>query len=150
MTNIFSTGMLTVQAWISVDNPELYEKIKTETYAEASIGPFVIEEEGRKYKFWPYVPKYLDDEKYKDFVMFTQKFMNTCHNSLNTGNRISGLEKIARVGYFNDVDRIEYPLLDYLKDEFNFEITPNFVEYLHYMYNMPDAKSVKEENDADV
>lgn len=150
VTNIFSTGMLTVQAWISVDNPELYEKIKTETYAEASIGPFVIEEEGRKYKFWPYVPKYLDDEKYKDFVMFTQKFMNTCHNSLNTGNRISGLEKIARVGYFNDVDRIEYPLLDYLKDEFNFEITPNFVEYLHYMYNMPDAKSIKEENDADV
>ena len=64
--------------------------------------------------------------------------MNTCHTSLETGNRIGVLEKIARIGNFNDLDKIESPLVDYIHEEYNFEVTPNFDEFLYYMYYKPE------------
>ena len=70
-----------------------------------------------------------------------EDFLNTCQDSLSTGNRIGQLEKIARVGNFNNIDLIENPLLDYYKEQFSFEITPNLMEYLTYLYYIPEMRN---------
>lgn len=138
ITHINKTGNVVVQAWISMDNSEIYQVIKNETYAENTLGPFIYADEGRKYKFGTYYPKYLDDENYSNFVMFTQDVLNTCHTSLETGNRIGVLEKIARIGNFNYIDKLETPLIDYYKNEYNYEVTPNLDDFLYYMYYKPE------------
>ena len=138
ITHINKTGNVVVQAWISMDNSETYQIIKNETYAENTLGPFIYADEGRKYKFGTYYPKYLDDENYSNFVMFTQDVLNTCHTSLETGNRIGVLEKIARIGNFNYIDKLETPLIDYYKNEYNYEVTPNLDDFLYYMYYKPE------------
>lgn len=138
ITHINKTGNVVVQAWISMDNTEIYQVIKNETYAENTLGPFIYADEGRKYKFGTYYPKYLDDENYSNFVMFTQDVLNTCHTSLETGNRIGVLEKIARIGNFNYIDKLETPLIDYYKNEYNYEVTPNLDDFLYYMYYKPE------------
>jgi hypothetical protein len=70
--------------------------------------------------------------------MFTQDVLNTCHTSLETGNRIGVLEKIARIGNFNYIDKLETPLIDYYKNEYNYEVTPNLEDFLYYMYYKPE------------
>ena len=73
--------------------------------------------------------------------MFTQDLLNTCYVNPDTGNRIGVLEKIARIGNFNYIDKIDTPLIDYIRDEYNFEITPNFNEYVYYMNYKPIKKN---------
>ena len=138
VTHINKTGNVIVDAWINVDNTEIQQVIRDETFAEGVLGPFIYADDGRLYKFATYSPKFLSDEHYADFVKFTQDVLNTCHTSLDTGNRIGVLEKIARIGNFNDLDKIESPLIDYVHEEYNFEVTPNFDEYLYYMYYKPE------------
>lgn len=138
VTNINTTGNVVVDAWIDVDNTEIHDVIRDETYAEGILGPFIYADDGRLYKFATYSPKFLSDEHYANFVKFTQDVLNTCHTSLETGNRIGVLEKIARIGNFNDLDKIESPLIDYIHEEYNFEVTPNFDEFLYYMYYKPE------------
>ena len=133
ITHINKKGNINVEAWIDVDNNEIKEFVKNETYADATLGPFVFDEEGRKYKFDSYVPEYLTDETYKAFIKFTEDFLNTSQESLSTGNAISTLEKIARINNFNDPFRTETPLLSEYVKQFNIEVNPNLNEYVYFL-----------------
>ena len=133
ITHINKKGNINIEAWIDVDNNEIKEFVKNETYAYATLGPFVFDEEGRKYKFDSYVPEYLTDEMYKAFIKFTEDFLNTSQESLSTGNAISTLEKIARINNFNDPFRTETPLLSEYVKQFNIEVNPNLNEYVYFL-----------------
>ena len=133
ITHINKKGSINIEAWIDVDNNEIKEFVKNETYADATLGPFVFDEEGRKYKFDSYVPEYLTDETYKAFIKFTEDFLNTSQESLSTGNAISTLEKIARINNFNDPFRTETPLLSEYVKQFNIEVNPNLNEYVYFL-----------------
>lgn len=133
VTNINKKGYINVEAWIDVDNSDIKELVKNQTYADASLGPFIFADEGRKYKFNSYTPNYLTDDLYKRFVKFSQDFLNTSQTSLSTGNYISTLEKIARINNFMDPFRVEPPLLNEYVKEFNIEVNPNLNEYIYYL-----------------
>lgn len=133
ITHINKKGNINVEAWIDVDNNEIKEFVKNETYADATLGPFVFDDGGRKYKFDSYVPEYLTDETYKAFIKFTEDFLNTSQESLSTGNAISTLEKIARINNFNDPFRTETPLLSEYVKQFNIEVNPNLNEYVYFL-----------------
>ena len=133
ITHINKKGSINIESWIDVDNNEIKEFVKNETYADATLGPFVFDEEGRKYKFDSYVPEYLTDEMYKAFIKFTEDFLNTSQESLSTGNAISTLEKIARINNFNDPFRTETPLLSEYVKQFNIEVNPNLNEYVYFL-----------------
>lgn len=133
ITHINKKGNINIAAWIDVDNNEIKEFVKNETYADATLGPFVFDDAGRKYKFDSYVPEYLTDETYKAFIKFTEDFLNTSQESLSTGNAISTLEKIARINNFNDPFRTETPLLSEYVKQFNIEVNPNLNEYVYFL-----------------
>lgn len=133
ITHINKKGNINIAAWIDVDNNEIKEFVKNETYADATLGPFVFDDGGRKYKFDSYVPEYLTDEMYKAFIKFTEDFLNTSQESLSTGNAISTLEKIARINNFNDPFRTETPLLSEYVKQFNIEVNPNLNEYVYFL-----------------
>ena len=133
ITYINKKGNINIAAWIDVDNNEIKEFVKNETYADATLGPFVFDDAGRKYKFDSYVPEYLTDETYKAFIKFTEDFLNTSQESLSTGNAISTLEKIARINNFNDPFRTETPLLSEYVKQFNIEVNPNLNEYVYFL-----------------
>ena len=133
ITHINKKGSINIEAWIDVDNNEIKEFVKNETYADATLGPFVFDDGGRKYKFDSYVPEYLTDEMYKAFIKFTEDFLNTSQESLSTGNAISTLEKIARINNFNDPFRTETPLLSEYVKQFNIEVNPNLNEYVYFL-----------------
>ena len=133
ITHINKKGNINIAAWIDVDNNEIKEFVKNETYADATLGPFVFDDGGRKYKFDSYVPEYLTDETYKAFIKFTEDFLNTSQESLSTGNAISTLEKIARINNFNDPFRTETPLLSEYVKQFNIEVNPNLNEYVYFL-----------------
>ena len=133
ITHINKKGNINVEAWIDVDNNEIKEFVKNATYADATLGPFVFADEGRKYKFNSYTPEYLTDEIYKAFVKFTEDFLNTSQESLSTGNAVSTLEKIARINNFNDPFRTETPLLSEYVKQFNIEVNPNLNEYVYFL-----------------
>lgn len=136
ITHINKKGYINVEAWIDIDNSDIRAFVKNKTYATASLGPFIYGDEGRKYKFNSYTPTYLNDELYKRFVKHVETFLNTSQESLNTGNAVSTLEKIARINNFNDPQRIETPLLQYYYKQFNIEVNPNLNEYMFYLNHM--------------
>lgn len=138
ITNINQKGMVNVEAWIDIDNNDIKEYVKNRTYASASLGPFIYEDEGRKYKFNGYTPVYLNDDLYKSFVKYVETFLNTSQESLSTGNRISTLEKIARINNFMDPFMTEPPYLSEYSKEFNIEVNPNLNEYIYYLNHQKD------------
>ena len=133
--------MVIVDAWIDIDNDEIMQTVKDETFVENSIGPFIVMGRGRKYNFGTYTPKFTVDDNYGNFIMFCQDMLNSCHYDLDDSERISILEKIAKINDFNDVNRLESPLLNSFKEQFNFEITPDFDKYLYFMNNRPSEGS---------
>lgn len=138
--NVTLNGSVIVDAWIDFTtiNPELAPLIKSLTFAEAILKDFIVQDKGRLYKFKPYIPNYLKDERYGEFVLFVEKFLNTSQRSLTTGNAISTLEKIARIGDFNDITKIEVPMLQYYKSQYNCEVSPNLNSLYEYLSNKED------------
>lgn len=135
VNNITDTGDVIVHAWLAVTNTIIYETIKTATEATAALGPWLAVDEGRKYKLTSYVPKLLTDEKFKDFVKYTELFLNTCMTSLDSGRYISILEKVARINNFNDIQAIERKLLDQFRVTYNVEVNPNYEDLKTYLEN---------------
>jgi hypothetical protein len=145
VTHINSNGILTVEAWIDVENSEIADYVKQKTYAKESLGPFMFADEGRKYKFNGYTPTYLNDELYKSFVQYVQDFLNTSQFSLNNGHYISTLEKIARINNFNDPIRIENPLLTEYTKQYNIEVNPVLDKYVYYLNHQTGDSEEEEE-----
>lgn len=121
ITSLKESGNVEVEAWVETGFPEIDELIKERTYNTAICGPWVYGDEGRKYKLTPYVPKYLHGTEFADFMEFFQLYINTMYKGLDNNRNISGLEKIARIGNFNDIARLEDSLVYHYAKEFGNE-----------------------------
>lgn len=104
-------GYVEVAAWVETGNKKIDSIIKERTYNTAKNGPWIYEDCGRKYDLLRFVPSYLRNTDFNDFIEFFQLFANTMYLSLDKNRNISALEKIARIGNFNDIDKIETKLL---------------------------------------
>ena len=121
ITHLTESGNVEVEAWVETGFPEIDELIKERTYNTAICGPWVYGDEGRKYHITPYVPKYLHGTEFADFMEFFQLYINTMYKGLDSNRNISGLEKIARIGNFNDIARLEDALVYHYATEFGNE-----------------------------
>lgn len=121
ITHLTESGNVEVEAWVETGFTEIDELIKERTYNTAICGPWVYGEEGRKYHITPYIPKYLHGTEFADFMEFFQLYINTMYKGLDSNRNISGLEKIARIGNFNDIARLEDALVYHYAKEFGNE-----------------------------
>lgn len=121
ISNLTESGNVEVEAWVETGFPEIDELIKERTYNTAICGPWIYGDEGRKYHITPYVPKYLHGTEFADFMEFFQLYINTMYKGLDNNRNISGLEKIARIGNFNDIARLEDSLVYHYAKEFGNE-----------------------------
>lgn len=117
ITNINAAGSVIVQAWVKIGSAQLDDYVKNATYAEAELGPWIVmDPDGRRYNLKQFVPKYLRQTDYYDFIKFFELFLNTMYTNVTRGTNISGLEKIAEIADFLDIDKIEnYLVADYAK-----------------------------------
>ena len=111
-------GYVEVAAWVKTGNKKIDAIIKERTYNTAKNGPWIYEDEGRKYNLLRFVPSYLRNTDFNDFIEFFQLFANTMYLSLDKNRNISVLEKIARIGNFNDIDKIETKLLMHYENQY--------------------------------
>ena len=111
-------GYVEVAAWVETGNKKIDAIIKERTYNTAKNGPWIYEDEGRKYNLLRFVPSYLRNTDFNDFIEFFQLFINTMYLSLDKNRNISVLEKIARIGNFNDIDKIETKLLMHYENQY--------------------------------
>ena len=93
--------------------------IRAETLVKGSLGPWVkeCEDNTRKISEERYVPDFAKGSKLHEFMKFLVTFLNTAWCPLDKDCRIGLLEKIARIGDFNDIDKIEYPAISYWSDD---------------------------------
>lgn len=131
--SINTNGDVKINSWLSVDNTEIYEVIRNSTYTSALLGPWLAEDEGRKYNLLRYVPEYMNDEHFYNYIDFVQTFLNTCFTSVDNGKHISVLEKIARINNFNDVQKIEKKYIDEFRKTYNIEVNPNLVDLKEFL-----------------
>ena len=126
ITNLTESGNVMVEAWVSLEeDSEIAELVKEKTYNSAICGPWIYGDEGRKYHITPYVPKYLQGTEFYSFVEYFQLFINTLYKGLDRNRNISILEKIARIGNFNDISRLEDALIFHYAKEFGNEFDFN-------------------------
>ncbi len=121
ITHLTESGNVEVEAWVETGFPEIDELIKERTYNTAICGPWVYGDEGRKYHITPYIPKYLRGTEFADFMEFFQLYINTMYQGMENNRNISGLEKIARIGNFNDIARLENTLVYHYANQFGNE-----------------------------
>lgn len=93
--------------------------LRTYTTAKGSLGPFVrqCEDNTRKLNVDPFVPEFAEGTLFHKFCKFLEQFLNTAWCPLDKDCKIGLLEKIARIGDFNDIDKIEYPAIQYWAED---------------------------------
>lgn len=123
--NIIEYGFVEVEAWVETGNDKIDALIKERTYNTGRCGPWLIDGGGRKYNIRRFVPSYLRNSDFGDFIEWFELFINTFYLGLDKKLNISGLEKIARIANFNDIDMIENALLQHYSNEFGNEIPFN-------------------------
>lgn len=116
--NIREHGFIEVEAWVETGNKKIDALLKERTYNTGKCGPWIYEDGGRKYDLLRYVPSYLRNTDFNDFIEWFQLFLNTMYVSLDKNKNISVLEKIARIGNFNDIDQIENHMLMHYEKEY--------------------------------
>ena len=116
--NITEHGFIEVEAWVETGNKKIDALLKERTYNTGKCGPWIFEDDGRKYDLLRFVPSYLRNTEFNDFIEWFQLFANTMYTSLDKNRNISALEKIARIGNFNDIDRIENALLMHYENQY--------------------------------
>lgn len=145
--NIKHTGYVTVDAWLETGVAAFDDVIKTATFAEASCGPWIVmDADGRKYNIQRYVPKYLRGTEYFEFVKFFELYLNTVYTNMTKGTNVSILEKIAKIGDFNDIDRIEHALIwHYAKQRgMEFDIDLQTLQNLNLGFMSNSTKTIDE------
>lgn len=121
ITDIDEPGYVRVQSWVDTGYGTTSKEIAKMTLNEGMLEGF-CKLEGRKINLKPYVPNYLKDEDFYDFVQNIELTLNSMYKSLSNKNNISVLEKIARIGDFNDIDKIETPYLGLYKNQYGTEL----------------------------
>ena len=121
INNITEYGYIEVEAWVETGNKKIDALIKERTYNTGSLGPWIFEGEGRKYNIRRYVPSYLRQTEFADFIEWFELYINTMYLGLDVKRNISALEKIARINNFNDIDAIENKLLMHYENQYGNE-----------------------------
>ena len=122
IVNIKTAGYLEIEAWLETGVKLFDDMVKTSTYAIEKCGPWIIQDaEGRKYNIQRYAPKYLRHTDFYEFVKFFELYLNTVYTNMTKGTNISILEKIAKIGDFNDIDRIEHNMIWHYAKQFGME-----------------------------
>lgn len=111
INTIQKSGNVIVEAWVETGIKEIDAVIKDRTYNTAICGPWIYGDEGRKYNIVPDTPKYLQGTEFGDFIQFFELYLNTIYKNMDGDKNISALEKIARIGNFNDIQRVEDALV---------------------------------------
>ena len=120
--NISQCGYVEVEAWLNTGVKLFDDMIKTSTYAIEKDGPWIVmDSEGRKYNIQRYVPKYLKNTEFGEFIKFFELYLNTVYTNMTKGTNISILEKIAKIGDFRDIDRIEHGMIWHYAKQFGME-----------------------------
>lgn len=118
---IDSVGYVKAYAFLYTDkfDYQTIQMIKQTTYAKGTLGPWIRECEDniRKIEADRYVPDFAQGSKFHEFVNFLCQFLNTAWCPLDKDCRIGLLEKISRIGDFNDIDKIEFPAVQYWSDD---------------------------------
>lgn len=122
IVNIRTAGYLEIEAWLETGVKLFDDMVKTSTYNIEKCGPWIIQDtEGRKYNIQRYAPKYLRHTDFYEFVKFFELYLNTVYTNMTKGTNISILEKIAKIGDFNDIDRIEHNMIWHYARQFGME-----------------------------
>lgn len=130
--HVNKSGLTEVEAWCKTGLAKFDDILKTVTYAKNSISWMVMDPDGRRYNLKPYVPNYLKNTDYYDFIKFFELYLNTVYTNMTRGTNISILEKIAEIGDFLDIDKIE----NYLVREYARHRGTEFSIDLETMLNM--------------
>lgn len=130
--HVNKSGLTEVEAWCKTGLAKFDDILKTVTYAKNAISWMVMDPEGRRYNLKPYVPNYLKNTDYYDFIKFFELYLNTVYTNMTRGTNISVLEKIAEIGDFLDIDKIE----NYLVREYARHRGTEFSIDLETMLNM--------------
>jgi hypothetical protein len=123
--NIKRSGDVIVEAWVETGFAEVDAEIKDRTFNTAICGPWIYGDEGRKYNITPDTPKYLQNTEFGDFIQFFELYLNTIYTNMEGDKNISALEKIARIGNFNDIQKLENALVYQYGNEFGNEFDFN-------------------------
>lgn len=130
--HVNKSGLTEVEAWCKTGLAKFDDILKTVTYAKNAISWMVMDPYGRRYNLKPYVPNYLKNTDYYDFIKFFELYLNTVYTNMTRGTNISILEKIAEIGDFLDIDKIE----NYLVREYARHRGTEFSIDLETMLNM--------------
>lgn len=112
LDGIDTSGTVLASVYLKIGDDEYDDLIKNYTIAYNNLGPFIKKCDDIRDLYLP-VPKYLADLKFNEFKEYLEYFLNTEYTSLNLNEscKIGVLEKIKRIGDFNDSSVIEDQLL---------------------------------------
>lgn len=124
--NVSSHGVIGIEAWLRSGVESLDNTLKTASYAEETCGPWIVlDPDGRKYDLMIYVPKYLKNTEFGQFIKFFELYLNSVYTDLAKKTNISILEKIAHIDNFTDIDRVEQEMLNHYANTRAFEFDVN-------------------------
>lgn len=117
---IDAVGYVIADAWLKGDifDDEINSVIRNHTFVWAKLGEFIKEciENRRKLSVEPFLPEFTKGTLFHDFCKLLEHFLNTEYTPLEKSCRIGLLEKIKRIGDFNDIGEIEFPAVKYYAD----------------------------------
>lgn len=118
---IDAVGFVKANAWLysSIFNNELNGFIKSHTFERGLLGSFIKEciDNTRKINVEPFLPDFTRGSVFFDFCKFLETFLNTEYTPLEKNCRVGLLEKIKRIGDFNDIHNIEFPAIKYYAED---------------------------------
>ena len=153
VNNISQRGDVVVKAYLYINHPNPNPKLNNTLYSasvnEVHDGPWIFEDkQNRKYDILNYVPKYLHNTDFYEFIEFFQLYLNTMYTSLDNDRNISILEKIARINNFDDISNLETALLNTYSKQFGneFNVDVQSLKNLNMqIYSTNDYKVIYDE-----
>ena len=125
---IQSTGYVKAYAYLKSNLRADYDAlIKAKSIVYGSLGKWITECETniRKIDPTPFVPNFVQSEKYFDFASFFATYLNTMFPSLDSDCKIGILEKTQRIGEFKSPAMCENVYLSKFGKEYGSEININ-------------------------
>ena len=116
--NIIDAGYVKAYAYIDLnlkgELSYINDLVYRLTYNTGDLGAFITEclDNKRKINIKTFLPSYLEDSEFANFVDLTEKYLNQMFSPIDSYCSISVLEKVSRISNFNNIDKIEKPLFD--------------------------------------
>lgn len=118
---IDTVGYVKAFAYLFTDkfDKATFNLIREATMTKGSLGPWVkeCEDNTRKINVDPFVPEFAKDTTFYHFCKFIENYLNTAWCPLDKDCRIGLLEKIERIGDFNDIDLVEFPAVQFWAED---------------------------------